>query len=176
MLRWQIGLICSKYYETFPVREVESNAYPRASRDEIDFDTHIIFGTKRTRQLALRRKDTYGRQLDIVVTRSGLQTPNSFSIGRPLLRHVGGNDRASSALLLDSASIQEDGSIAQRLNRLEIVTDKQHRAILSRCHIAHLAKAPFLELEIPDSQDLIHQERVGLEMGPDGECQTHMHA
>jgi hypothetical protein len=54
-----------------------------------------------------------------------------------------------------------NGAAAERLHRLHIVADEEHRPPFLRSDIAHLAEAAFLKLRIADGEHLIHMRICG---------------
>ena len=67
----------------------------------------------------------------------------------------------------DHSGVQQDRTIAQRLDRLQIVADKQNRAIFLGRDRMHLAEAFFLKLGVADRQHLVDDQDFRLQMRRD---------
>src|SRR5580704_10462475 len=74
-----------------------------------------------------------------------------------------------------AASIQPESRFTMGQNRAHIVTDEQDGTTVL-CHLAHLAQTFFLELDVTDSEHLVHHQDLRFEVGRDGERQSHVHS
>src|SRR2546422_957372 len=70
----------------------------------------------------------------------------------------------------DLAILNDSAARAKCVNRSDIVADEDHRSPRAG-HVAHLAQAFFLEIDVAHGQDFIHEENLRLEVCGDGEGQ-----
>ena len=71
--------------------------------------------------------------------------------------------------------IQPDHFLAKPANLVELVADKDDGAAAAG-DFTHLPQAFFLKYHISHSQNLINQQRLGLQVGGDGKCQARLHS
>src|SRR5208283_5284925 len=74
----------------------------------------------------------------------------------------------------DHAGIDPDYAVAKPADLIELMADENDGAA-GAGHITHFAEALFLEVDVADGEDVIHQEDFRLEVGGNGKGQAHVH-
>ncbi len=88
---------------------------------------------------------------------------------------VVGDDRlVRRAVELDASGLEEDGPVAEPLDRRRVVRDEDDRAA-ALLELEDLAEALALELLVADREHLVEQEHVRLDVGRDREAEPHRH-
>ncbi len=88
---------------------------------------------------------------------------------------VGGGDFVGIAVLAHGGGVNPDDAVAQAADLIELVADQDDGAA-GTGNVPHLPQAFFLEIDVADGQDFIHQQDFRLKMRGDGEGQTDVHA
>ena len=76
----------------------------------------------------------------------------------------------------NTSTIQQQGSRAQRPDRLHVVAHEDARSARSPATSLHLAEALLLELSVSDGQHLVDDEDLGVEVRSHGKRESHVHA
>ena len=87
---------------------------------------------------------------------------------------VQGHRVVGGAVVLDPASPQEHGALAETLDRRRVVRDEDDRAA-AVLELEDLAEALALEGFVADGEDLVEQQDVRLEVRRDREAEPHVH-
>src|SRR5229473_8357949 len=79
------------------------------------------------------------------------------------------------AVRTNAAVLKPDRTIAQRLHRVHVVADEQHRSPADG-DLLYLAEAPLLELGVAHGEHLVDEKDLRLEVGCDRETEPGLHA
>ena len=78
------------------------------------------------------------------------------------------------AVLPDQARVDPDDAMAESSNLIELVADQDDGAA-GAGHVAHLAQAFLLEIDVANGEHLVHQKNLRFEMGGDGKGEADVH-
>src|SRR5260370_26479695 len=79
------------------------------------------------------------------------------------------------AVRTNAAVLKPDRTIAQRLHRIHVMADEQHRSPTDG-DLLDLAEAPLLELGVAHGEHLVDEKDLRLEVGRDRETEPGLHA
>src|SRR5690349_11795601 len=79
------------------------------------------------------------------------------------------------AVLADGSGVNPDDAVAKTANLIELMGDKDDGAA-GASDIAHFAETFFLEIDVADGEDFVHEKDFRLEMGGNGKGEADVHA
>src|SRR5205823_3305100 len=86
-----------------------------------------------------------------------------------------GGDSAGLVIQHDPTGLDEERTIAETLDGVEVMADEDHRSPLAR-DLPHSAEALPLELRVADREHLVHEQNVGTHVRSDAEREPYIHA
>src|SRR5215472_14492381 len=78
-------------------------------------------------------------------------------------------------VLANLAVVDPDDALAKAANLIELMGDEDDSAA-DAGDVAHFSEAFFLEIDVADGEDFVHEQDFRLEVGGDGKGQTNVHA